>query len=123
MKQDSPLGKRPGPMSRVVEGGARYVLTITLASLLTGSYIAVAQPTPFDQAVDAIGGEDGLTSLTLLQIDSKGTVRVDYESPRPSEPVDVSSYTTRTTFNFSNDHLRMDTERTPLFEALQFFPP
>ena len=111
-------------MSYFAETAARHLLTITLACLLTGGCTAAEQElTPFEQAVDAIGGEKALTGLELLRIEASGNIRVDYESPRPSEPEDVSSYTTSHMFDIRNDDLRTDTVRTPLFEALQFFPP
>lgn len=80
-------------------------------------------PTPFEQAVEALGGESALNGLELLQIHSRGTRAFDYEGESPGDVVEVSAYTTSFAFDLSNDDIRVDTERTPMFEALQFFPP
>ena len=79
--------------------------------------------TPFEQAVDAIGGGEALTGLERLRIQSSGSRRVDYESPRPGGLEDVSSYTTSYMFDLPNDNLRTDTDRTLLFDAMQLSPP
>ena len=46
-----------------------------------------------------------------------------YEGETPGGVMDVSLYTTSYKFDVPNNNLRTDTERTPLFEAFQFFPP
>lgn len=78
--------------------------------------------TPFEQAVDAIGGADALTDLQLLQIDAEGTRRFPYEAPTPGDVTDVSAYDDTYTFDVANDNFRATTERTPLFEVLAAFP-
>lgn len=77
----------------------------------------------FQQAVEAVGGEDTLRGLNLLQIEATGERWIDYESPQPGRAEELSSYTTSYKFDLSSDHFRADTERVPLFEALEFFPP
>ena len=67
--------------------------------------------TPFEQAVESIGGREALMGLELLQIESRGSRRVDYESPQPGGLEDVSSYTTTYMFDLLSDDLRTDTGR------------
>lgn len=81
------------------------------------------EPTAFEQAVEAIGGEDALNDLERLQIDSTGRRSLDFERSQPTEVVDVSTYVTRYTWDVPNDNFRMDTEKTPLFESFAFGPP
>lgn len=100
----------------------RYLLMIALAGLLSGGCGAGDGRTPFEQAVEAIGGAVALTDLERLQIEARGSRRIDHETPRPGGLMDVSTYTTRYMFDLANENLRTDTDRTPLFEALQSFP-
>ena len=94
---------------------------LTLAGSLAGG--CAQETTPFERAVEAIGGAAGLTYVERLQIDSSGTRRFDYEAPAPGGLMDVSKYNTSYLFDLPNDQLRADTDYTPLFEALKFFPP
>lgn len=77
---------------------------------------------PLDQAVEAIGGDDVLSDLEFLQITANGERWVDYEARAPGGLMEVSSYASTFTFDVPNRNLRLDTERTPLFEALSFGP-
>ena len=53
----------------------------------------------FQQAVEAIGGEDALSGLSRLQIDATGERWIDHESPQPGGVEELSSYTTSYKFD------------------------
>jgi len=80
------------------------------------------QPTTLEQAVDAMGGEEALTSLQVLRIEASGTRHIDYEGLEPSEIHETSTYDSTYTYDLTTDDLRVDMTRTSLFEAFQFFP-
>ena len=107
----------------------KLLFLVTLSAPLSvgcgdnGAETTAPELTPFQQAVEAVGGEDALMGLKQLQIDATGERWIDHESPQPGGVEEVSSYTTSYKFDLANDNLRTDTERVPLFEALQFFPP
>ena len=96
-----------------------YVIALSL-SLAAGCGNTL---TPFQQAVQAVGGADALRNLDRLQIDATGKHWIDYESPQPGAVEELTTYTTIYKFDLAHDKLRADTERVPLFEALKFFPP
>ncbi len=77
---------------------------------------------PLDHAVEAIGGADALNALEFLRITADGERWVDYEAHVPGDVMEVSTYASTFTFDVPNRSLRLDTQRTPLFEALQFGP-
>ncbi len=76
-----------------------------------------------EQAVEAMGGAGSLNDLKRFRIESAGTRRIDYEGMEPSEVHDTSTYTRTYVHDLSTDSLRVDTVRTSVFEAFQFFPP
>lgn len=77
----------------------------------------------FNHAVDGIGGVQALDELEFLRIDATGTRKIDYEAFEPGLTTEVSEYTKSYSFDLENRGLRVDTDRTLLFEILQFFPP
>ena len=72
--------------------------------------------------VDALGGEAAIAGLTLIKIEASGSRGIDYEGLNPSEIVEASTYSSTYWHNLSDDAMRVDSSRTPLFEAFQFFP-
>ncbi|MCO4773811.1 MAG: MBL fold metallo-hydrolase [Deltaproteobacteria bacterium] len=78
--------------------------------------------TAFEQAVDALGGADALSSLAHLRIEASGDRWIDYEGLVPSELHDACTYATTSLFDLSTGDARVDVTRTGLFEAFQFFP-
>ena len=86
------------------------------------SVVDPADPTAVEQVVEALGGAEALEGLDLLRIEASGNRRIDYEGLNPTEIVDVAAYSSVYWHDLGNDALRVDTSRTPLFEAFQFFP-
>lgn len=77
--------------------------------------------TPFEQAVEAIGGADALNDLTL-QYDTSGVRQFSNEGETPGELMALSSYTATYTYDSTSGALRFDMDKQTLFEATQFFP-
>ena len=81
-----------------------------------------AEQSPLELAVEAIGGAEALTALSLLRIEASGTRRIDYEGMVPSDIHDASTYTSTYLYDLATADVRVDMTRTALFEAFAFFP-
>ena len=79
-------------------------------------------PSLVEHVVDALGGEAEIAGLNLIKIEATGSRSIDYEGLNPTEIVDVSTYSSIYWHNLGDDAMRVDSSRTPLFEAFQFFP-
>ncbi len=107
---------------------ARIALIIVCMSIAAGcdddgESQNTPEPSPLEQAVEAIGGTDALAGLSMLRIEAAGTRWIDYEGMEPSEIHDAGTYTNTYLLDLAADALRVDVTRMPLFEAFQFFPP
>lgn len=78
---------------------------------------------PFDQAVDALGGADALQDWQGLRVQAAGTRSNRFAEHEHEELAEVGTYASTYSFNLEAEQLRVDTTREPLFQALQFLPP
>lgn len=81
-----------------------------------------AQPHGFERAVVAMGGADALSSLNQVEMKTTGNRRIDHQGWAPGDLMAVSSYATGYKLDVKSERLRMDTEHTPMFDALELSP-
>ena len=96
------------------------VLVIAILSGCKNDDEQITGPSNFDEVVTALGGEEALRGLTQFQVEANGNRWTSFEAPTPDGLMDASTYTAKYMFDLSNNYLRVDGVRTPLFEGMAF---
>ncbi|CAB9527538.1 expressed unknown protein [Seminavis robusta] len=83
-------------------------------------------PAVLELVVNALGGQDALMDVSLVEYLASGATFVAYEGATPESLVNVSTYDRFLQFSdLLEENLRVRVEETiqPLFETFRFFPP